>query len=478
MKTVAEVVAQEIRAAGLDRAFGLPGGEVLFLIEALRVAGIPFTLCRHEAVAGIAAAVYGKLRRSAGLAVATLGPGAANLMLPLANAWLDREPLLALTADLPASWPSSHTHQRLPLLEVYRSITKYCAAVAPVDPHLVVRHALEAAQRPPQGPVYLTLTAEDAVAPARLLTHQAVGTEKLSDSGETRTAAQELTRRLAEAERPLVVVGLGVHPEHTDALRHWLRNWELPVAVTPKAKGFVDEQDHSLDFVGVVGGMAIDDLMLEAVQRADLIIGFGFDPVEVDKIWHANAPILWVLESSLAAGVLPRRDSLLVDHGALLAALSEVMPPRKWRQPFREIQVERAAIAAGQKRAPAQGIVPVDMVRRLSRVLPAETIVTVDVGSHKYLFAQFWPSRYPEAFWVSNGLSGMGYGLAAAIGAKLARPKTPVLAVLGGGGFSMLCQELETARRVGAPPIVLVIADCSYSYPDCSGESRTTPVCC
>lgn len=86
MKTVAEVVAQEIRAAGLDRAFGLPGGEVLFLIEALRVAGIPFTLCRHEAVAGIAAAVYGKLRRSAGLAVATLGPGAANLMLPLTNA--------------------------------------------------------------------------------------------------------------------------------------------------------------------------------------------------------------------------------------------------------------------------------------------------------------------------------------------------------------------------------------------------------
>jgi len=475
MATVAEVVAQELRAAGVDRAFGLPGGEVLALIDALRRAGIAFTLCRHEAVAGIAAGVYGKLRRTAGVAVATLGPGAANLLLAMSNAWLDREPLLAITADLPASWPPSHTHQRLPLHDVYRPVTKHVEAVTPLDPHRPVRRALSACTSEPLGPSYLTLSAEDAVLPACIRHEESQVARPATAREDARVAAQELARRLAEAERPLVVVGLGVRSENAAALRRWLATWRLPVAVTPKAKGLVDERDPALDFVGVVGGMAIDDLMVEAVQQADLLIGFGFDPVEVDKIWHAHRPVLWVLESAQATGLLPRRDLLLIDHHALLAALGEQAPPRRWEQPFREIQAERAAIAAGKSRAPARGLVPVHIVAALAAVFPAETIVTTDVGSHKYLFGQFWPSRHPETFWVSNGLSGMGYGLAAAIGAKLARPAAPVLAVLGDGGFSMVCQELETARRVGAPVTVLVIADRSYSLIRIGQENRGLP---
>lgn len=477
MPSVAEVVAQELRSAGVDRAFGLPGGEVLVLLDALRRAGISFTLCRHEAVAGTAAAVYGKLRRTAGVAVATLGPGAANLMLPLANAWLDREPLLAITADLPVSWPVSHTHQRLPLHEVYRPIVKHVEAVTPLDPQSAVQRALWACTSEPQGPAYLTLSAEDAVQSASLLHEGGHPTAPVLTGQEenARRAAHELAQRLAAAERPLVIVGLGVRPERAPLLRQWLRSWRLPVAVTPKVKGLIDEQDEATDFVGVVGGMAIDDLMMEAVQRADLIVGFGFDPVEVDKTWHAHLPIVWVLESEQAAGVLPRRDVLLVDQGALLVALDELAPPRVWERPFRDIQMERQAIAAGRSRVPAQGLAPVRIVSVFANVLPPETIVTTDVGSHKYLFGQFWPSRYPETFWMSNGLSGMGYGLAAAIGAKLARPEVPVLAALGDGGFSMVCQELETARRVGAPVIVLVIADRSYSLIRIGQENRGLP---
>ena len=475
MATVAEVVAQELRTAGVDRAFGLPGGEVLALIDALWRAGIVFTLCRHEAMAGIAAGVYGKLRRTAGVAVATLGPGAANLLLAVSNAWLDREPLLAITADLPASWPPSHTHQRLPLHDIYRPVTKHVEAVTPLDPHRPVRRALIACTSEPLGPSYLTLSAEDAVRPACILYEESLALRPAATAQDARVAAEELARRLAEAERPLVVIGLGVRPENAPGLRRWLAAWHLPVAVTPKAKGLVDERDPAIDFVGVVGGMAIDDLMVEAVQQADLLVGFGFDPVEVDKTWHAHRPVLWVLESAQATGLLPRRDLLLVDHHALLAALGELVPPRRWERPFQEVQAERAAIAAGKSRAPAQGLAPVRIVEALAAVLPAETIVTTDVGSHKYLFGQFWPSRHPETFWMSNGLSGMGYGLAAAIGAKLARPAAPVLAVLGDGGFSMVCQELETARRIGAPVIVLVIADRSYSLIRIGQENRGLP---
>src|SRR5688572_31193734 len=124
MTTTAAAVAEAIAEAGIKKAFGLPGGEVLVLIDELRKAGVDFVLMRHEANAGIAAAVYGKLNRQPGLVIATLGPGAANLLLPIASAYLDQEPLVAITAQIPDEFPSSHTHQLLPLAEIYRPICK------------------------------------------------------------------------------------------------------------------------------------------------------------------------------------------------------------------------------------------------------------------------------------------------------------------------------------------------------------------
>src|SRR5215212_5843761 len=129
MTSTAAVVARTIADAGIERVFGLPGGEVLVLMDELRQAGVDFVLMRHEANAGLAAAVYGKLRRQPGIVLTTLGPGAANLMLPLSNAWLDQEPLLAISAQLPDEFPASHTHQRLPLHDVYRPIVRYLSAI-------------------------------------------------------------------------------------------------------------------------------------------------------------------------------------------------------------------------------------------------------------------------------------------------------------------------------------------------------------
>ena len=123
-ETVAAATARALAEAGIDRVFGLPGGEVLVLIDELRRAGVDFVLMRHEADAGIAAAVYGKLRRQPGVVLTTLGPGAANLMLPLGSAWLDQEPLLAISAQIPDDLPASHTHQLLPLHDDYRSVTR------------------------------------------------------------------------------------------------------------------------------------------------------------------------------------------------------------------------------------------------------------------------------------------------------------------------------------------------------------------
>jgi acetolactate synthase-1/2/3 large subunit len=462
MTSTAAATAKLIADAGIQRAFGLPGGEVLVLMDALRKAGVDFVLMRHEANAGIAAAVYGKLRGQPGVVVTTLGPGAANLMLPLSNSYLDQEPLLAISAQLPDDLPASHTHQLLPLHDVYRPVAKYVATITAQTVGEAVPRALTACMNRPYGAAYLTLSAREAMKPAA-----AAPTRSAADPnggaaarrGNALEKANELRDLLANAKRPLVVIGLGIDPANATRIRQWVNDWDLPVAATPKVKGIVDET--GANFVGVVGGMAADDLMCEALKAADLLIGFGLDPVEIDGAWHAELAIQWILEAENVGGIVPP-GTQLVDHARFLDALLGAQPPSAWPAPFRELQQKRREKLNDRSVAP--GVMwPGDIVQALAAVMPPETIVTTDVGSHKYLFGQFWPSREPQTFWMSNGLSGMAYGLSAAIGAKLARPDVPVLAAVGDGGFSMNAQELETAERVGAPFVTVVLEDGSYS---------------
>jgi acetolactate synthase-1/2/3 large subunit len=471
MTSTAAATAKVLADAGIERVFGLPGGEVLVLMDELRRAGVDFVLMRHEANAGIAAAVYGKLRGQPGVVLTTLGPGAANLMLPLANAYLDQEPLLAISAQIPDDFPPSHTHQLLPLHEIYRPVAKYVAKITGDNVADVVPRALAQCMERPYGAAYLTLSAREALAAAREVQgsgFRVQGSAGVRGSGfrvqgsnttEVRERAEALVAALKGASRPLVLIGLSIDPANAARIRRWVSEWNLPVAVTPKVKGIVDET--AANFVGVVGGMAADEVMCDAIAAADLVVGLGLDPVEIDKTWHAERPIHWVLETPNARGIVPPGVAL-VDHAALLDALVEQPPPALSPAPFKEFQEKRLRMLTD--RADSAGTMwPGDIVQALAAVMPPETIVTTDVGSHKYLFGQYWPSRQPETFWMSNGLSGMAYGLSAAIGAKLARPDAPVVAAVGDGGFSMNAQELETADRVGAPFITIVLEDGSYS---------------
>jgi acetolactate synthase-1/2/3 large subunit len=466
--TVAAATARALADAGIDRVFGLPGGEVLVLIDELRRAGVEFVLMRHEANAGLAAAVYGKLRRQPGVVLSTLGPGAANLMLPLSNAHLDQEPLLAISAQIPDDFPAAHTHQLLPLHDVYRPVTRYVDTITAQSVGFVVPRAIDACMTRPYGTAYLTLSTREALekaltdtAPPSLPTEAAPST----------AAAGDMVARLRGAARPLVAIGLGVDTRNALRIRRWLDAWNLPVVVTPKVKGIVDET--SGNFVGVIGGMAADGLMCDVLAAADCLIGFGLDPVEIDKTWHAELPIHWILEAPNVGGLIPPRASL-TDHTRLLDVLVAQPPPARWDAPFRDVQHKRRALLHNPSHARAT-MWPGDIVTALASALPAGTIVTTDVGSHKYLFGQFWPSRNPDTFWMSNGLSGMAYGLSAAIGAKLARPGAPVLAAVGDGGFSMNAQELETAKRVGAPFVTVVLEDGSYSLIKLSQQGKKLP---
>ena len=479
MSSTAAVTARILADAGIERVFGLPGGEVLVLMEELRRAGVDFVLMRHEANAGLAAAVYGKLRRQPGVVVTTLGPGAANLMLPIANASLDLEPLLAISAQIPDEAPASHTHQLLPLHDAYRPMARYVEKITRANVFDVVPRALASCMERPFGVSYLTLSAREALEPAANSTVRTVAVKQAS-GGDAAMQADALARALGGAKRPLVIVGLGTDAANAPRIRRWLSEWNLPVAVTPKVKGIVDETAGN--FVGVAGGMAADGVLCDAIAAADLVVGLGLDPVEVDKTWHAERPIHWVLESPNATGLVPAGTEL-VDHAALLDALIDRAPAAGWREPFKEFQDRRARLLHDRTASTATSpsatspatMWPGDIVQALASVMPPETIVTTDVGSHKYLFGQYWPSREPETFWMSNGLSGMAYGLSAAIGAKLARPDSPVLAAVGDGGFSMNAQELETAHRVRAPFITVVLEDGSYSLIKISQAGKKLP---
>src|SRR5687767_12044585 len=233
MTSTAAAVAKELASAGIERVFGLPGGEVLLLINELRKVDVDFVLMRHEANAGIAAAVHGKLCGQPGVVLATLGPGAANLMLPIANAFLDQEPLVAISAQIPGEFPASHTHQRLPLHDVYRPLAKYVATVTADTVRDVVPRALAASVERPFGVSYLTLSARDAVRPTGPAAARASSVTAFTTSSRAhaRERAEQLTAALAASTRPLVVVGLGVNEANAPRLRRWIDDWNLPVAV-------------------------------------------------------------------------------------------------------------------------------------------------------------------------------------------------------------------------------------------------------
>jgi acetolactate synthase-1/2/3 large subunit len=451
--TNAEVIAGALLEDGVQDVFGLPGGEVVALIDACRRAGIRFYLVGHEASAAFMADVTGQITGRAGVCMATLGPGAVNLCLGVANAFLDRSPVLALTASLPGSLEPYFPHQRLPLRSVFAGISKLSAVIDGGDPADVVRSCLRLAATPPCGPVHLALPSDLALAPAGPSRAQPAASPLPADRG---APLEELAAALRQSERPLLVAGVGCLPRDAPALRRFVDACEMPFVVTPKAKGALPEDAPG--FLGVVGGMAIDRSLLETLDRADLLVGVGFDPVECDKDWYVSRPVLNLSRATTAEGQYAPLERL-----GEIAENLEALIPMVGRHPWppEELEASRARLHVEPIRG--DGLSPLEAIRALREILPRETVLTCDVGSHKYYAGQFWRSYVPHTFFMSNGLSAMGYGLPAAIAARLQFPDPPVVALVGDGGMLMMLHNLAFIRQYRVPVIVVVFVDESLS---------------
>jgi acetolactate synthase I/II/III large subunit len=472
--TCAEVLARTLRESGVTRMFGLPGGEMLDFLEAARRAGIRFILTRHEATASFMADVTGQIQRRPGVCVATLGPGAVNMTLGVANAYLDRSPVLAITASLAQSSAPYATHQQLDLNAVYRPFTKQALTLDGVDTEGKVREALRVTRAPRRGPVHIALPSDVARAEDRASGASVVDPDPRPIGLAAPEAVDEVGAAIAGSRRPVVILGLDLDPRaDVAAVRAFVDRMDAPTFVTPKAKGLLPE-DHPL-FAGVCAGVAGDRVVLDLFARADLLVGVGFEPVESDKLWHHTMPLISVGPVSIAAGDFRPRAEAVGDVVTTLSALAgRPRPPQAWEAGtiarFRA-DLESVLRPAGRPR----GLSGYELTRALRALFPRDTVLATDVGSIKSITTQAWTTYEPLTFFESNGLSAMGYSFPAAMAARLEFPDRPVLCTIGDGGFGMTHAEIETCVRERLHFVTVVYNDSALSLIDVAQQNRGYP---
>jgi len=472
MPTVADVLAQTLREEGITRIFGLPGGEILDFIDAARRAGIEFLLTRQEATASFMADVTGQITRRPGVCAATLGPGAVNMTLGIANAYLDRSPALAITAAHALAAKPYATHQKLDLNAVYRPFTKLALTLDGTDTAETVRRAIRVSVAPRMGPVHLALPSDVARAEDR-----ATGSRAADDPAPSSPSGSfdEVMSAIARARRPVVILGIDLDP-HRDvtAVRAFVDALGLPVFVTPKAKGMLPE-DQPL-FCGVCAGVAGDAIVVDLFRQADLLIGVGFEPVESDKLWHQSMTLVSIGPTTIAAdGYRPHAEVV----GDLAESLTRVRAgvTREFEWPGDTIPAFRSRLDAGLSGPGRHGVSGYDLTRRLRELFPRDTVFTTDVGSIKMIATQVWRSYEPLAFFESNGLSAMSYSLPAAMAARLQFPDRPILCTIGDGGLGMTMADIETCVRERLTFVTVVYNDSSLSLINAAQQRRRQPTC-
>lgn len=450
---VADILVKAIKKEGIDCIFGYPGGEVTHFIEAARQAGIRFILTKHENAAAFMAGAYGEITGKPGICVATLGPGATNMATGVANAYLDRAPLIAITGNMNTAIFEYATHQKIDVVDLYKPITKWSAKVEPQSAAQIIAKAIKIAKTGRPGPVHLNLAsniasmdAEDKdwiMAPDLMLA---------TFTGDLKRVSEDISK----AKRPIILAGLGVvkanaHKELTQIAE----KLNIPVVTSPKAKGVISE-DHALS-MGVIE-MLGDKVIIEVIESSDLILAIGYDVVELDKQWTYNhIPTVHIDIEPNIDQFYPSYCDLYGDIKQILKAIeTEVPTARKWD--LEEIKQYKECLDKLITKS-SDRMTPHEVVKITRRLMPKDTIMTCDVGAHKMMVGQMWKSYKPKEFFMSNGLSSMGFGFPTALGAKLVYPNRPVVAIIGDGGFGMTMAEIETAVRENLLVVLIVMDD-------------------
>lgn len=460
MTRVADLMARKLRAAGCSRAFGIPGGEVLTVIDALGEAGIAFHLTKHENFAGFLAEGVWHATGVPGILVATVGPGVANAVNVIANAGQDRVPLLVITGCLDGADADTYTHQVFDHRAVLAPVVKgtFRAHVDSIDE--VMDKALTLLGTGQPGPVHIDLPIKvaEATYDAQVNGPPGVG------AGFRPMPGPELERArdwIARAERPIAIAGVdAVNDDAAQAVEHFVRSIGAPLITTYKAKGLIDE-DAPLALGGAGLSPLADRHLLPLLAEADCIVLIGYDPIEMRigwrNPWPSDARVVDVTPVTRTHGMHSVGVTL---YGSVRATLPALLDGNRGSPTWTggEPAQTRAALAAAFAPEPS-GFGPACVFHTLRAVLPRDCVVTADSGAHRILLSQIWRCHAPRTMLQSSALCTMGCAVALAAGYKLAMQDTPVVAFVGDAGLEMVLGELATVRDLGLSLPIVVLVD-------------------
>lgn len=451
----ADLIVATLKAAGVRRGFGIPSGNVLPLMEAMRRGGVDFVLTAHEGSAGFAADVTARMTGRPGLAIATLGPGATNLATGVGDAWLDRSPMIALTCNLNTNQLGRRIQMWIDHHALFKPITKATIRLEAGRIGETLAEAMRLALSEPQGPVHLDLPEDVALAPTNEAVPPIPGATIAATAPDAAIArAGEILRA---AKRPVAVIGASAMrlADH-GILRGFVERHGLPFVTTTMAKGLIDE-DHPLS-LGCIE-RARRQVQRAFLHHADLIVGVGYDTIEVEyEAWVGDRPVLQIdIEPADVAPSVKLQHEVTGELASSLTRLTALPAAvNSWSD---EVLSQHRAAFQQSLRPPVGTFAAHQAIDAVRRALPRSGVLAFDVGAHTHQIASQWTAHGPRSFLITNGWSSMGFGLPAAIAAKLARPDLPVVCMIGDGCFQMTCGEVAVAKRMGITLPIVVLDD-------------------
>ncbi len=462
LRTVAQLLVECLENEGVEVVFGLPGEENLHVIDALSRSPIRFVTTRDERGAAFMADTYGALTGKAGVCLATLGPGALNLILGIANAQLDSHPLVALMAQAGLDRIHKESHQVVDLVSVYRPVTKWGDMVTLRDaaPEMV-RKAFKLAQTERPGATFIVLPEDVA---ERETDARPLKVNVPRDPAPSEDQVHRAAHALAAARHPVVLAGAGVARDGAmEALLRFSERLNIPVATTFQGKGvFPDDHPNAL---GTIGSM-VKDYANFGFDRADLVIAVGYDLVEYSPVgWNPDADTRIIHVHRTVAEVDAHYGLEVGLQGSIgetldaIGASSSVHPIEGAVPPVKGLLRDELMRGAADDAFP---LAPARIVADIRVAMGRGDVVLTDTGAAKMWMARLYPAYEPNTCLISNGLATMAFALPGAIAAKIVYPRRRVLAVMGDGAFLMSVAEIETAVREGIAMTILVWVDGGY----------------
>jgi acetolactate synthase I/II/III large subunit len=468
----AAVLTELLADAGVRQVFGIPSGPWCPFMEAMRGGEVDFVLVSNEAAAGFMADVCGRITGKPGACYGTTGPGATNLSTGVGSAYLDRSPQLAFTSEARDAMRLRTMQMWIDHQALFKPLTKWTATLRPHNFHDTFARAVQVALSEVPGPVHLGLPEDlgyEDVSPGSMTIPELLRPPLPEPQG-----IAEVQRLLQNARKPLLAVGLSVMRTGTwGALRRFIDTQQMPVIFTPMAKGILDE-GHPC-YAGVLFH-GLSDIIAQTNQQADLVIALGYDPVEFNyEDWMPHAPLVSIdtVPADIDRSTYQVACEMVCDLRTAIEQLS-TFPTCANAWDLQALAHRRAQMFTTLAPETSQ-FSPHHVLTIMRELMPRDGILTCDVGAHTHLIGQLWRPYEPGNFIMTNGWSAMGFGIPAALAAKLCLPDRAVACVTGDGGFLMMVGEMATAARTGLPVVFVVLTDRNLQLIKIKQERRGYP---